>query len=133
MRDARSITLTALLGLLAACGPSAQRVSAEDTVRTASRALAEAHTSGGEDTEIRAALDEADTWLAHSEEAVNEWGSGTRSFAWETMAPCLARALRDLREALSAGGRPVPTDLESAEVSASAVTDHRCPRREGSR
>ena len=92
-----------------------------------------AHTSGGEDTEVRAALDEADTWLAHSEEAVNEWGSGPRSFAWETMAPCLARALRDLRDTLVRAGHDVPTDLESAEVSASAVTDHRCPRRDGSR
>ncbi|MBN8609978.1 MAG: hypothetical protein J0L92_05310 [Deltaproteobacteria bacterium] len=133
MRAARSITLTALLPLLAACGPSAQQVAAEDTVRTASRALAEAHTTGGEDARLRVALDEADTWLAHGEEAVNEWGSGARSFAWETMAPCLARALRDVRDALLGAGHDVPTDLESAEVSASAVTDHRCPRREGSR
>ncbi|MFO0712629.1 MAG: hypothetical protein U0353_22450 [Sandaracinus sp.] len=119
----------ALLASLAACGPSAQRIAAEDTVRTASRGLGEAHASGGEDPAVHEALGEADQWLAHSEEAVADWGTGPRSLAWETMAPCLARALRDLRDALSAAGSVVPADLETAEVSAAAVSDDACPRR----
>lgn len=127
-----SCLLALLLSLTSACGPSAERVAAEDTVRTASRALAEAHTQGGESPELDAAIHDADTWLAHGEEAVNEWGSGTRSFAWETMAPCLARSLRDLREALIGAGHEVPADLDTAEAAASAITDHACPRREES-
>ncbi len=129
-RARRAPLLVSLVALMAsACGPSAQRVSAEDTVRTASRALAEAHTGGGETAEIDAALADADEWLAHGEEAVNEWGTGPRSFAWETMAPCLARSLRELRDTLTAAGREVPADLETAEAGAAAVTDHTCPRR----
>lgn len=112
-----------------ACGPSAQRTSAEDAVRTASRGLAEVHGSGGESGPVTQALSDADDWLAQSESAVSRWGSGERSLAWETMAPCLARALRDLRDAMLAEGREVPADLEVAEVIAAAASPDSCPRR----
>ncbi len=128
MRRHALVTAALVFTPLAACGPSAQRVAAEDTLRTASHALAEAHTSGG-DANVEHTLDEADRWLAHSEDAVSHWGSGPRSLAWETMAPCLARSLRDLRDALEAAGRPIPAELETAEVSASDVSDEACPRR----
>lgn len=131
-RPAHTVASLTLALVLGACGPNARLLQAEDIVRTTSRALAEVH-SGGESPELEDPLHEADTWLAHSEEAVSDWGSGQRSYAWETMAPCLARSLRDLRDALTTAGREVPTDLEAAEAAAAAITDHQCPRREGSR
>ena len=113
-----------------ACGPSAQRVAAEDTVRTASRAIAEVHSSGGEAPEIAPALEEAEEWLAHAEEAIDLWHSGAaRSLPFETVAPCLARALGEVREVLTTAGRDVPETLEEAEASAAGVTEARCPSR----
>ena len=123
--------LAVALATLSACGPSAQRVAAEDTVRTGSRAVTAVHASGGESPAVDAALTHAEEWLAHSEEAVSEWGTGARSLAWETMAPCLARSLRELRDALRAEGREVPADLDAAEAAAAGVTSHQCPRRGG--
>jgi hypothetical protein len=80
-------------------------------------------------TTSRAALLDAEDWLAHSEEAVSEWGTGPRSLACKTMAPCLARSLRELRDALRAEDREVPADLDEAEAAAAGVTSHACPRR----
>ncbi len=127
--------LTALIALASsiacvACGPSAQRVAAEDTVRTASRAIAEVHSSGGEAPEIAPALEEAEDWLAHAEEAIDLWHTGAaRSLPFETVAPCLARALGEVREALTTAGRDVPETLEEAEASAAGVTEATCPSR----
>ncbi len=133
MREsARTPLAIALTGSIA-CGPSAQRLAAEDSVRTGSRAVAEVHSSGGESPAVQAALTEAEAWLAHSEEAVSEWGTGPRSLAWETMAPCLARSLGELRDALRAEGREIPADLDAAEAAAAGVTSHTCPRPEAPR
>lgn len=128
----RALVVIAALPLIA-CGPSAQRLAAEDSVRTSSRAIAEVHGSGGESPAVEAALSHAEEWLAHSEEAVSEWGTGDRSLAWETMAPCLARSLRELRDALRAEGREIPADLDAAEAAAAGVTSHTCPRPEAPR
>lgn len=132
MRAAPQLTLVGLAMAhlaLSACGPSAQRLAAEETIRTASRGVAEVHASGGESPAVTDALGETDRWLADAEDAVSRWGDRTRSLAYETMAPCLARSLRDLRDALVADGRAVPADLESAEAAAAAIDDHPCPRR----
>jgi hypothetical protein len=119
-----------LLLALAACGPSAERVAAEDTLRTASQALAEVGSSGGEAPGLAPAVEEASDWLAQGERAVDLWGNAPRSLAYETVAPCLARSLGDVREALTEAGRPVPPTLETAEASAAAVSDDACPRRD---
>lgn len=129
---AHAARLSAALALIA-CGPSAERVAAEDTVRTGSRAVTAVHASGGESPAVGAALTHAEEWLAHSEEAVSEWGTGPRSLAWETMAPCLARSLRELRDALREEGREIPADLDAAEAAAAGVTSHTCPRPRDSR
>jgi hypothetical protein len=126
--SARALVVIAALSLLA-CGPRAQRLAAEDSVRTSSRAIAEVHASGGESPAVLAALLDAEDWLAHSEEAVSEWGTGPRSLACKTMAPCLARSLRELRDALRAEDREVPADLDEAEAAAAGVTSRACPRR----
>lgn len=114
---------------LAACGPSAERVAAEGTVRTASAALAEVTTAGGEVPALQPAVEEASGWLAEAERAVDLWGNAPRSLPYETVAPCLARSLDDVRRALTDAGREVPASLESAQAEAAAVTDATCPRR----
>lgn len=99
-------------------------------MRTASRAIAEVHSSGGETPELAPALEEAEEWLAHAEEAIDLWHAGAaRSLPYETVAPCLARALGDVREVLSAAGRDVPETLEEAEAAAAGVTEASCPPR----
>lgn len=116
-----------LVLLSAACGPPPAKTAAEDTVRLASRALTEARSRGGESTELARAIEDVDEWLVQAEQAVDLWPAGTsHSLAYETVAPCLARALGGLREALVAAGHPVPEALESAEASAAAVTDATC-------
>jgi len=129
-RPRRLLPFIALVSAVAcfACGPSPQRIAAEDTVRTASRAIAEVHSSGGEAPEIEPALEEAEEWLAHAEEAIDLWHSGAaRSLPFETVAPCLARALGEVREVLTTAGRDVPETLEEAEAAAAGVTEATCP------
>lgn len=110
------------------CGPNALRVRAEDNVRTASEALLEVRSSGGEDVPgLAPVLDESDLWLRRAEHAIDTW-DGDRSFAYETVAPCLARSLRETREALQQAGRPVPESLGEAEAQASDAVDAACPR-----
>lgn len=124
------LVLAASAAALVACGPNPRRVAAEDTVRTASSALAEVHSSGGESPALAPALAEADEWLAHAEEAVDLWHAGAeRSLPYETAAPCLARALGELREALTAAGTSVPATLETAEAAAAGATEATCPSR----
>ena len=122
------VTLASSSLLALGCGPSARRLQAEETVRTASSALLEVHSSGGESAaNVAPALEEADLWLRRAEHAVDSW-EGDRSFAYETVAPCLARSLSDTREALSQAGRPSPEGLEQAEAQAADVTNAECPR-----
>lgn len=129
-RPARGAWWLVVLALpcVIACGPNARQIRAEETVRLASHAITEVHASGGEAPPVAAALADAEQWLAHTEEAVDLWHAGAeRSLAYETMAPCLARSLGEVREALTAAGRDVPASLESAEAAAAAVTEATCP------
>jgi hypothetical protein len=127
-RNAMQPLLAALLGC-AACGPSAGRVAAEETLRTASSALAELDTAGAEVPAVAHAVEEASGWLSEAERAVDLWGNAPRSLAYETVAPCLARALDDVRRALTDAGRDVPATLESAQAGVAAVSDASCPPR----
>jgi hypothetical protein len=114
--------------LMIGCGPSALRVRAEENVRTTAEAITEVRSSGGEaPAELTSALDEADLWLRRAERAVDTW-EGERSFAYETVAPCLARSLADARTALTQAGRPVPESLDEAEAQAASAVDATCPR-----
>ena len=120
---------TALASFFAlGCGPSAQRLRAEENVQTTSTAVLEVRSSGGENAAgVGPALDETELWLRRAEHAIERW-EGERSYAYETVAPCLARSLNDAREALTAAGLPVPESLDEAEAQAAGVVDATCPR-----
>ena len=120
---------TALASLLAlGCGPSALRLRAEENVQTTSTAVLEVRSSGGENAPgVGPALDETELWLRRAEHAIERW-EGERSYAYETVAPCLARSLNDTREALTAAGLPIPESLDEAEAQAAGVVDATCPR-----
>ena len=122
-----ALACVGLVAPLSACGPNVARLAAEDTARTAATAITEVESSGGEVPDLAPAVEEAELWLRRAERAIELWGS-QRSLAYETVAPCLARSLDDMRAALVAAGRPVPASLESAQASAAAVTDAQCPR-----
>ncbi|AKF10053.1 hypothetical protein [Sandaracinus amylolyticus] len=120
--------LVIVLLSLAACGPDARRVGADATVQSARAALMQVEgTSGGEEP-LRAPLERSRVWLERSEEGIEVWGS-SGSLAYETAAPCLGVALGELRDALVAQGRDVPTDLEEAEASALAASERPCATR----
>ena len=124
----RILVATALASLLLGCGPSALRVRAEENVRTTSMAVLEVRSSGGENTPgLEPALEETELWLRRAEHAIEGW-EGERSFAYETVAPCLARSLNDTREALTAAGLHIPVSLDEAEAQAASVVDATCPR-----
>lgn len=126
------LVVVALTAALAspACGPDVRRERAERTVRLASRALLLVdRTSGGEESgeEVARARADGERWLARTEEAVDVW-PGSGSMAYETMAPCLARALGRLRERLARHRRPIPESLRQAEALARTATEVRCAR-----
>lgn len=130
------VAVCALVLASAACGPDARRLAADDTVRLTRAALIEVGGSAGGEATVSG--DDATTeplarsrdWLEQAEQGIEVWGS-SGSLAYDTAAPCLGRALGDLRDALVATGRDVPTVLEEAEASALAATDRRCAERRG--
>jgi hypothetical protein len=125
--------LSVVTGLSAiGCGPSAQRVRADETVRVAGIAISEVQATRGADDVARAPLARAGHWLAESNQAIEVWG-GSGSLAYETAAPCLAASLGAVREALSGAHLAIPPTLEEAEALAQDGSYGRCAEDQQSR
>ncbi|MEM9069350.1 MAG: hypothetical protein AAGE52_12625 [Myxococcota bacterium] len=115
-----------LLLVAAACG-SSQQDQAQQTLQLTAQALVDVETSGGETPEISDALEDAHNWLSPVEAAVDIWADGGYA-AYERVAPCLASALENLRDALVSADRSVPTSLEQAAAQALAASELGCRR-----
>lgn len=100
---------------IAGCGADGRHARAQEAVMRAATALDDVRSSGGEDEAVAVALERSDEWLQQTEQGVELWGS-SGSFAYETAAPCLARSLGELRDALMHAGRTVPASIDEAEA-----------------
>jgi len=110
--------------VLAACGGGAKE-QAQSTVQLTSRALVDVQHSGGESPEFQQAVQAAHDWLDPVEAAVDIWAEGGDA-AYRRVVRCLGNALADVRDALVAEQRDVPTALEQAEAQIQGASDTPC-------
>lgn len=120
----------AVAGLaIASCGSDVRRERAYRTTELAARALdLVEQTSGREEiAEVDRARASAREWVDRAHESLGHWmNNQSRSLPFETVVPCMARALGSLRERLAEHRRPIPDSLRQAEALARTATDARC-------
>lgn len=130
-----ALLLTALplmtLALLACGGGDPALTRAQETVSASSAAFAEAEanaaTAQEADARMTQALADAERRLEQAERMLEHWrASGAGEMGWRTLAPCLARSLEELAEALRAAGHPGATDVEQAQMMAAGDADGSC-------
>ena len=109
---------------LVACG-GGEKEQAQSTIQLASRALVDVQHSGGESPAFQEAVQSAHDWLDPVESAVDIWSEGGDA-AYRRVVRCLGNALADVRDALVAEQREVPTALEQAEAQIQGATDTPC-------
>ncbi len=121
------LTLVAVAAGIAGCGPDARLTYAQETAELSASAILEIETSGGEDPELAPALERAHVRLREIEHSIDLWRDHGGPLAYRVHSQCLRSALQQLRALLTASGRPVPQDLETAEAMLGEVADHACP------
>ena len=112
-----------VVGLIACGGGAKER--AQSTIQLTSRALVDVEHSGGESPAFREAVQAAHDWLDPVEAAVDIWAEGGDA-AYRRVVGCLGNALADVRDALVAEQREVPTALEQAEAETRGASDTPC-------
>jgi hypothetical protein len=125
MRSAIAALALALI-VVPGCGDDWRLRHADETARLAGVAITEVETSGAEDAEMAPLLARAHTRLTQIENSIRHWRDHSGPLAYVTHAPCLRNALIALRNQLTAEGRAVPQELETAEAMLGEVANHEC-------
>jgi hypothetical protein len=113
--------------LVSGCGPDARLTYAEESVRVAASALAQAESAGGENEALEAPIALVAARLDETERSIEVWRDHSGSLAYRTRAPCLRSSLIALRDAMLAVSLPIPSDLDEADALLQEVGGD-CPR-----